>query len=130
MISNTSQLLYFSGIACLSLAVLFNLLTTISLPSLHGLDVARLIDPNEETLSVRPNLAFSFARQPHRLTAVRNMASPLARRVSPILNFPDQGSLLAIPPREDTVRTPWCERFDVAHVCVLIVRQRAATSSI
>ncbi|KAJ7181475.1 hypothetical protein C8R43DRAFT_1170379 [Mycena crocata] len=36
------QIFYFAGIACLSLALLFNLLTTISLPTLHGLDFARI----------------------------------------------------------------------------------------
>ncbi|KAJ6486584.1 hypothetical protein DFH09DRAFT_1339597 [Mycena vulgaris] len=40
------QILYISGIACLSLALLFNLLTTISLPSLPGIDVVRVIAPH------------------------------------------------------------------------------------
>ncbi|KAJ6486596.1 pali-domain-containing protein [Mycena vulgaris] len=40
------QIFYISGIACLSLALLFNLLTTISLPSLPGIDVVRVIAPH------------------------------------------------------------------------------------
>ncbi|KAJ7654927.1 hypothetical protein B0H17DRAFT_1146564 [Mycena rosella] len=40
------QIFYIAGIACLSLALLFNLLTRISRPSLQGIDVARIINPS------------------------------------------------------------------------------------
>ena len=36
------QIFYLSGIACLSIALLFNLLTTISIPSAPGIDVVRV----------------------------------------------------------------------------------------
>ncbi|KAJ7098538.1 hypothetical protein B0H15DRAFT_581014 [Mycena belliarum] len=46
-LSKMPQMLYIAGIACLSLALLFNFLATVSVPAFQGVDVVRVVYPPE-----------------------------------------------------------------------------------
>ncbi|KAJ7098533.1 hypothetical protein B0H15DRAFT_580778 [Mycena belliarum] len=47
VLSKMPQTLYIAGIACLSLALLFNFLATVSVPAFQGVDIVRIVYPPE-----------------------------------------------------------------------------------